>query len=88
MKNIKHFRIAVLSLGLLAASIGFAADSMLSKDDATKMALEAHPGELIKAYKETRRGEEVWEVQVKGDDGKKWEIYYSMAGKLVKEESE
>ena len=60
----------------------------LTKEQATEMALKAHPGQVIKAYQETHKGQPVWEVQVKGDDGKKWEIFYTLDGKLMEEKSQ
>lgn len=51
------------------------------------MALKAHPGKVTKAYKDRKNGKETWEVKIKGDDGKKWEVYYDMkTGVLVAEE--
>jgi uncharacterized membrane protein YkoI len=70
----------------LSVSLTLAADA-LTKEQVTKMALESHPGKVVKAYEETRKGQKVWEVQVKGDDGQQWELYYSMDGKLVDEKS-
>lgn len=60
----------------------------ISKEQAIDMALKAHPGEVVKAYEDTKRGKKTWEVRIKGNDGKKWEIYYEIkTGALVAEES-
>lgn len=62
--------------------------SMLTKEQAIEKALADHPGEVKKAYREKKRGKEVWEVKIEGDDGKKWELYYdAQSGELVKAES-
>ena len=60
----------------------------LTKEQATDLALKAHPGQVIKAYQETHKGQKVWEVQVKDEDGKKWEVYYTLDGKLMEEKSQ
>lgn len=63
--------------------------SPLTKEQAVEMALKAHPGEVTKAYEDTKKGKKTWEVRIKGDDGKKWEVYYEIAtGQLIAEESE
>ncbi len=60
----------------------------ITKEHAVEMALKAHPGEMIKAYKDGKNGKETWEVKIKGDDGKKWEVYYDIkTGELVAEEA-
>jgi uncharacterized membrane protein YkoI len=74
---------------LFIAGISVAADTaMLTKEQATSMALKSHPGKVVKAYKEVKRGQEVWEVQVNGEDGKEWELYYDMAGNLIAEDTD
>ena len=89
MYNAKKWIAATIlaAMSTLAASVTLAADVPITKDKVSEMALTAHPGKVIKAYEETRKGQKVWEVQVKGDDGKYWTIYYSMDGKLVEETS-
>ena len=88
MQTVKHGLMAatLASLAVFSTTVVLAAD--LTKEQATEMALNAHPGEVIKAYQETRKGQKVWEVQVKGADGKKWEIYYTLDGKLMEEKSQ
>ena len=46
----------------------------ISKEQAIEMALKAHPGEVTKAYQDSKKGKKTWEVKVKGADGKKWEL--------------
>lgn len=89
MNRIKQpMAIALIAISLSVAGFANSAEQMLTKEKAIEMALEAHPGEVIKAYQETKRGEEVWEVKIAGADGKQWEIYYTMSGELLKEEAE
>lgn len=59
----------------------------ITKEQAIEMALKAHPGEVTKAYEDTKKGKKTWEVKIKGNDGKKWEMYYDIkTGELVAEE--
>jgi uncharacterized membrane protein YkoI len=82
------FIAAVLGISaILFTGISVARDA-ISKEQAAEMALQVHPGEVTKAYQETRRGQEVWEVQIKGDDHKEWRLYYALSGELIKEEVE
>ena len=61
----------------------------ITKEQATEMALKAHPGKVTKAYEDTHKGKKTWEVRISGDDGKKWEVYYEIAtGALVDAKSE
>lgn len=65
------------------------ASAAITKEQAIHMALKAHPGTVTKAYEDTKKGKKTWEVKIKGDDGKKWEVYYEIkTGELVAEESE
>lgn len=87
MQNVKKWLIGVTLVSLAAFSIVVLLAADLTKKQVTDLALQAHPGKVIKAYKETHKGQEAWEVQVKGDDGKKWEIYYTLEGQLIEEKS-
>lgn len=61
----------------------------ITKEQAIEMALKAHPGKVTKAYEDTKKGKKTWEVKIKGDDGKKWEMYYEIAtGELIAEEED
>lgn len=65
------------------------ATTAITKEQAIEMALKAHPGKVTKAYEDTKKGKKAWEVKIKGDDGKKWEVYYEIAtGELVAEEED
>ncbi|MFZ1494846.1 MAG: PepSY domain-containing protein [Candidatus Competibacter denitrificans] len=84
----------VCAAGAFAVETGTAAvapqpavTAPITKEQATDMALKAHPGKVIKAYEDTKKGKKTWEVKIQGDDGKKWEIYYEITtGLLVAEE--
>jgi uncharacterized membrane protein YkoI len=59
----------------------------ITKEQAVEMALKAHPGEVTKAYQDTKKGKQTWEVKINGTDGKKWEVHYEIkTGALVSEE--
>lgn len=65
------------------------AKTAITKEQAIEMALKAHPGKVTKAYEDTKKGKKTWEVKIKGDDGKKWEVYYEIAtGELIAEEAD
>ena len=51
-------------------------DYAFSKEQAVEMALMDHPGQVEKAYLEHKRGQDLWEVKIDGDDGKEYEVYY------------
>ena len=88
MKNTKKNAIAatLVAFATIYAGVSLAA---LTKEQAVEKAQKDYPGELIKAYQETKKGRQVWEVQIAGQDGKKWEIYYDVeTGDLVEAESE
>ncbi|MBK7675154.1 MAG: PepSY domain-containing protein [Candidatus Accumulibacter sp.] len=60
----------------------------ITKEQAVEMALKAHPGEVTKAYQDTKKGKQTWEVKINGTDGKKWEVHYEIkTGALVSEEA-
>lgn len=75
----------LIAAALLAtAGSAFAAD--MTKEEAIAKATALHPGEVIKAYKETQKGRELWEVQIKGADGKKVNVFYDVVtGELNKD---
>ncbi|MDG4548948.1 MAG: PepSY domain-containing protein [Candidatus Contendobacter sp.] len=65
------------------------AKTPITKEQAIEMALKAHPGKVTKAYEDIKKGKKTWEVKIKGDDSKKWEVYYEIAtGELVAEEAD
>ena len=104
MLNLSPWRAAVFAASTLLAAVAFAAGETpvapatpaavpaqgpITKDQAIAMALKAHPGQVTKAYEDTKKGKKTWEVKIKGDDGKKWEVYYEIAtGQLIAEEAD
>ena len=71
------------------AAVAAPAKTAITKEQAVEMALKAHPGKVTKAYEDTKKGKKTWEVKIKGDDGKKWEVYYEVAtGELIAEEED
>jgi uncharacterized membrane protein YkoI len=69
---------ASLILGSLALAGEESGKDLLSEDKAIQMALDAYPGVVVKAYKETRRGGEVWDVEIKNKDGRMGKFYYDV----------
>ena len=65
------------------------AATAITKEQATEMALKAHPGKVTKVYEDGHKNKQTWEVKITGDDGKKWKVYYEIAtGALVDTQSE
>lgn len=84
----KNTLILALTALVLASNVALAAEAM-TKEQAIDKALAAHPGEVTKAYQETKRGQQVWEVKINADDGSQWEVYYTVAGgELLMEEQD
>jgi uncharacterized membrane protein YkoI len=86
-----HLRTGFMTmlLTLTLASGAWAAGNPIDKDQAIEKALNAHPGEVLKAYQETKKGTEVWEVKIKDKTGITWEIYYKVAdGELFLEQQD
>ncbi|MEF8697814.1 MAG: PepSY domain-containing protein [Candidatus Accumulibacter sp. UW26] len=70
-----------------ASSTAAAPAREITKEQAVEMALKAHPGEVTKAYQDTKKGKQTWEVKITGTDGKKWEVHYEIkTGALISEE--
>jgi len=70
-----------------AAPAAAAPTREITKEQAVEMALKAHPGEVTKAYQDSKKGKQTWEVKINGTDGKKWEVHYEIkTGALVSEE--
>lgn len=86
------------SMAALAAEDGYSTEPTASqpatateftKEQAIERALKAHPGTVVKAYEDTKKGKKTWEVKIKGTDGQKWEMYYDIkTGELVAEETD
>ena len=74
---------------VLTVSASMALAAGMTKEEATAKATAAQPGEVTKVYQEKNKGQDVWEVKIKGQDGKKWEVFYAVdTGEFVKESSE
>ena len=65
-----------MAAGEATKATASAAPAGVTKEQVEAMALKEHPGKVEKAYKETKKGKEVWEVKIKGNDGKEYELYY------------
>ena len=84
----------LLAIATAFGGAAFAADTKaaapareITKEQAIEMATKAHPGEVTKAYEDTKKGKKTWEVKINGTDGKKWEVHYEIkTGALVSEE--
>ncbi len=75
--------------GALALATTASTEEGITLEQAIEMARQARPGTVEEVERDTKDGVAVWEVKIKGDDGQKWELYYSIAdGKLVKEEKD
>lgn len=59
----------------LLATAGSAFAATLTREEAIAKAQAIHPGEVIKAYTEVQHGRTLWEVQIKGEDGRKAAIF-------------
>jgi uncharacterized membrane protein YkoI len=57
----------------------------VTKEQIEAEAIKEHPGKVEKIYEKTHKGEKVWEVNIKGADGKKHVLYYdAKTGEPVK----
>jgi len=84
--------VTLAAVTTLSAGVSLAADAPkattaggITKEQIVERALKEHPGKVEKAYQDTKKGKEVWEVKIKGDDGKEHELYYDLkTGEAVK----
>lgn len=70
-----------LSLPIAAASLAmFAAGPVLAHPDATPLhrcvdaALAKKPGQVLEVELEREKGREIYEIEISGEDGKRWEL--------------
>lgn len=81
-------------IGLLAASLftipALAADKHTGRlETCMKAALGKHPGDVISLEAEIEAGKPTYEFDIKGKDGKEWEVECeAKSGKLIEEEEE
>ena len=68
----------------------FASKAKVTLDDAKKTALAAHPGEVIESETSLEAdGSVSYEFDIKGKDGKEWEVEVdAVTGKIIEEEVE
>ncbi len=85
----KHL-IPALIASLFLAPAAFAADKFSGKfETAMKAALAKHPGEVITVEAEISKGKPQYEFDIKGKDGKEWEVEVdAKSGKVIEEEQE
>jgi uncharacterized membrane protein YkoI len=87
-----------LSFPLLVAMTGilsFVAGPGLARDDATPFhrcvnaALAQKPGKVLEVELETEDGKEIYEIDIAGNDGKRWELKCDLSTiKIIKVELE
>lgn len=85
----KHLIPAVIA-ALFLAPAAFAADKFTGKfETAMKAALAKHPGEVLTVEAEISEGKAQYEFDIKGKDGKEWEVEVdAKTGKVIEEEQE
>ena len=68
----------------------FKAKAKVSQEDAKKTALAAHPGDVIESETSIEsNGDASYEFDIKGKDGKEWEVEVDAAsGKIIESEEE
>jgi uncharacterized membrane protein YkoI len=59
--------------GLSTAAL---AATMPTKESVEKAALAAHTGTILSSAHETKNGKDVWQVLVRGTDGKTYTMYF------------
>lgn len=72
-----------------AAVITPSSQAPITKEQAAEMALKLYPGRVTEVDDDQKDGKEAWEVKIKGNDGKEWEVYYDKAtGELIDSEED
>jgi uncharacterized membrane protein YkoI len=86
----KRHTIATLITVLFIATPAFAADMHKgSMETCMKAALAKHPGDVISLEGEIENGKPIYEFDIKGKDGKEWEVECdAKSGKVTEEEQE
>jgi uncharacterized membrane protein YkoI len=82
--------IFALTASLFFAPAAFAADKFTGKfETALKAALAKHPGEVLTVEAEISEGKPQYEFDIKGKDGKEWEVEVdAKTGKVIEVEQE
>lgn len=85
----KHL-LSTLIASLFLAPAAFAADKFSGKfETAMKAALAKHPGQVLTVEAEISEGKTQYEFDIKGKDGKEWEVEVdTKSGKVIEEEQE
>jgi uncharacterized membrane protein YkoI len=55
-------------------------------NECVKLALEKHPGAILETEVEMEEGQLITDVDIQGDDGKKWEVECVLASKELIED--
>ena len=86
----KNHLLATLIASLFLAPAAFAADKFSGKfETAMKAALAKHPGQALTVEAEISEGKPQYEFDIKGKDGKEWEVEVdAKTGKVIEEEQE
>lgn len=83
----KKLTLAVLAT--LFATSAFAAEHKGAMETCLKAAQAKHPGDVISLEAEIEKGKPAYEFDIKGKDGKEWEVECdAKTGKLIEEEEE
>jgi len=84
----KKLSVAVLAT-LFATSEFAAAEHKGALETCMKAALAKHPGDVISLEAEIEKGKPIYEFDIKGKDGKEWEVECdAKSGKVTEEEEE
>lgn len=67
-------------------AIADAANHNNQMNECVKLALEKHPGALLETEVEMEEGQLITDVDIQGDDGKKWEVECVLATKELIED--
>ncbi len=86
----KHLIPVLVASSILAAPAAFAAEKFSGKfETAMKAALAKHPGDILTVEAEISKGKPQYEFDIKGKDGKEWEVEVdAKSGKVIEEEQE
>ena len=67
-------------------TIADAANHNNQMNECVKLALEKHPGAMLETEVEMEDGQLITDVDIQGDDGKKWEVECILATKELSED--
>ena len=75
MTTLSKLATATLMTAVGAQTLAAAA----TRDSVEKTALTAHPGKVEMVEQTKRMGKDVWEVKIKGNDGREYNLYYDIS---------